>query len=407
VIPKEPPLPEPGPRTLAFPFSSASALSCCPEYQELRTTEPVCRVELPYGGQAWLVTSYAEAAAVLSAPGFSRAATVGRDLPRETPEQQDRSNLQALDPPEHTRVRNLAARALTPRRIAALRPQVERHSAELLAAMRASGPPADLMACYARQLPVRLVSELRGIPPSDQDKLQAWSDATSANTTVPPEQRQQLEAELTDYVRELIAARRAQPGNDLISALITARDGGNQLTEPELVELTTIVLVGGNDTTSNQLGNFAFVLLTHPRAMAALREDPGLIPAAVEELVRFIPFGAGTMLPRVATQPAVLGGQQISPGDVLLIANESANRDERVFGDGEQIDFGRATNPHLGFGHGPHYCLGAHQARLQLQVAVQHWLELLPGLRLAVPPGQVEWRQDQIVRGPATLPVSW
>jgi cytochrome P450 len=400
-------LPEPGPRTLAFPFSSALALSCCPEYQQLRATEPVCRVELPYGGQAWLVTSYAEAAAVLSAPGFSRAATVGRDLPRETPEQQDRSNLQALDPPEHTRVRNLAARALTPRRIAALRPQVERHSAELLAAMRESGPPADLMACYARQLPVRLVSELRGIPPSDQDKLQAWSDATSANTSVPPEQRQQLEAELTDYVKELIAARRARPGNDLISALITARDGGNQLTEPELVELTIIVLVGGNDTTSNQLGNFAFVLLTNPHAMQALREDPGRIPAAVEELVRFIPFGAGTMLPRVATQSAVLGGQQISPGDVLLIANESANRDERVFGDGEEIDFGRATNPHLGFGHGPHYCLGAHQARLQLQVAVQHWLELLPGMRLAVPPEQVEWRQDQIVRGPATLPVSW
>lgn len=398
---------EPGPHPLAFPFSPASALSCCLEYQQLRATEPVCRIELPYGGQAWLVTSYAEAATVLSAPGFSRAATVGRDLPRETPEQQSRSNLQALDPPEHTRVRNLAARALTPRRIAALRPQVERHSAELLAAMQASGPPADLMSCYARQLPVRLVSELRGIPPSDQDKLQAWSDATSANTSVPPARRQQLEAELTDYVTALIAERRARPGNDLISALITARDGGQQLTEPELVELTTIVLVGGNDTTSNQLGNFAFVLLTHPGQLQALRENPGLTPAAVEELVRFIPFGASTMLPRVAIQPAVLGGQQINPGDVLLIANESANRDERVFGDGEQIDFGRATNPHLGFGHGPHYCLGAHQARLQLQVAVQHWLQLLPGLRLAVPPEQIEWRDDQIVRGPAALPVTW
>lgn len=400
-------LPEPGPCTLAFPFSSASALSCCPEYRQLRATQPVYRVQLPYGGQAWLVTSYAEAATVLSAPGFSRAATVGRDLPRETPEQLPRSNLQALDPPEHTRVRNLAARALTPRRIAALRPQVERHSAELLAAMRADGPPADLMTCYARPLPVRLISELRGIPPSDLDKLLAWSDATSADTSVPLERRQRLEAELTDYVKELIAARRARPGNDLISTLITARDGSQRLTEPELVELTTIVLVGGNDTTSNQLGNFAFVLLTHPRQLQALREDPGLIPAAVEELVRFIPFGVGTMLPRVATQPAVLGGQQINPGDVLLIANESANRDEREFGEGERLDFSRATNPHLGFGHGPHYCLGAHQARLQLQVAVQHWLELLPGLRLAVPPEQIEWRRDQIVRGPAALPVSW
>jgi cytochrome P450 len=400
-------LPEPGPPALPFPFTSVPGLGCSPEYRRLRASEPVCRVRLPYGGEAWLVTGYAEAAAVLSAPNFSRAATAGRDLPRETAEQVSRSNLQTLDPPEHTRVRNLAARALTPRRIAALRPQVERHSAELLTAMRASGPPADMMTGYARPLPVRLIGELRGIPPSDLDKLMAWSDATSAGTTVPLERRQRLEAELTDYVRELLAARRAQPGDDLISALITARDGGNQLTEPELVELTTIVLFGGNDTTSNQLGNIAFVLLTHPAQLAALREDPGLIPAAVEELVRFIPFGASTMLPRVAIKPAVLGGRHISPGDVLLIVNESANRDERVFADGEALDFGRATNPHLGFGHGAHYCMGAHQARLQLQVAIQHWLELLPGLHLAVPPERIEWRSDQIVRGPVALPVSW
>ena len=400
-------MPVPGPPALPFPFTPVSGLGCSPEFRQLRASEPVCRVRLPYGGEAWLVTSYAEAAAVLSAPGFSRAATAGRDLPRESAEQLPRSSLQMLDPPEHTRVRNLAARALTPRRIAALRPHVERHSAELLTAMRPSGPPADLMTCYARQLPVRLISELRGVPPSDVDKLMVWSDATSAGTTVPLERRQRLEAELTDYVKELIAERRARPGDDLISALITARDGGNKLTEQELVELTTIVLVGGNDTTSNQLGNIAFVLLTHPHQLAALREDPGLIPAAVEELVRFIPFGASTMLPRVAIKPAVLGGQQISPGDVLLVVNESANRDEQVFGDGEELDFGRATNPHLGFGHGPHYCLGAHQARLQLQVAVQHWLELLPGLRLAVPPEQVEWRSDQIVRGPVALPVTW
>ena len=400
-------MPEPGPHTREFPFSSVSALGCCPEYRQLRSAEPVCRIELPYGGQAWLVTSYAEAATVLSAPGFSRAATVGRDLPRETPEQQARSSLQALDPPEHTRVRNLAARALTPRRIAALRPQVERHSAELLEAMRAGGPPADLMTCYARQLPVRLISELRGIPSSDLDKLLEWSDATSANTTMPLARRQRLEAELTDYVTALIAGRRARPGDDLISALITARDGGQQLSEQELVELVTIVLVGGNDTTSNQLGNFAFVLLTHPGQLQELREHPDRIPAAVEELVRFIPFGASTMLPRVATRSAVLAGQHISPGDVMLIANESANRDERVFGEGERLDFGRATNPHLGFGHGPHYCLGAHQARLQLQVAVRDWLEVLPGLRLAVRPDEIEWRQDQIVRGPAALPVTW
>ena len=315
-----------GPYPLPFPFPPPHGLLCSPEYQQLRATRPVCRVQLPYGDPAWLVTGHAEAVTVLSSPGFSRAATVGRDLPRETSEQLPRTGISVMDPPEHTRVRKLAARALTPRRIAALRPQVERHSAELIRAMRASGPPADLLACYARPLPVRLISELRGIPPSDQHKLQAWSDAIAAGTSLPLAERERQEADMVEYVTALIAARRARPGPDLVSALIAARDQGHRLTDPELVELTIGVLVAGNDTTSNQLANFAFMLLTHPGPWQALQASPGLIPAAVEELLRFIPFDPGTMLPRVATQAATLGGQQISQGDVLLVAAESAHR---------------------------------------------------------------------------------
>jgi cytochrome P450 len=404
---KEPALSEPGPPPIAFPFPSPPGLRCGPEYRQLRATQPVCRVQLPYGGLAWLVTSHAEALTVLSGPRFSRAATVGRDLPRETPEQVPRTGISVLDPPEHTRVRKLVAHAFTPRRIAALRPLVERHSAQLLAAMRSSGPPADLVTCYARPLPLRVISEQHGIPAADQYKLQAWSDAISAGATMPPAEQQRREADIVEYITPLIAARRARPGSDLVSALITARDRGHQLTEPELVELSITVVVAGNDTTSNQLANFAFMLLSHPGQSQALRASPGLIPAAVEELLRFIPFDTGTMLPRVAIKPATLGGQRISPGDVLLVVTESANRDEQVFTDGERLLFGRAANPHLGFGHGPHYCLGANLARLQLQVAVQHWLQLLPGLRLAIPPERIEWRHDQLVRGPAALPVSW
>jgi cytochrome P450 len=304
-------------------------------------------------------------------------------------------------------VRNLAARALTPRRIAAFRPRIERLSIELITAMLSGGQPADLLACYARPLPVRLVSELRAIPPADRHKLEAWSDSIAAGTSLPLAERQRHEAEMLEYVTALIAARRARPGPDLVSSLISARDRGHGLTDAELVELSIGVLLAGNDTTSNQLANFAFMLLTHPRQWRALLADPGLIPAAVEELLRFIPFDPGTMLPRVATEPAMLGGQQIGRGDVLLVAAESANRDERVFPDGDQLNFGRHTNPHLGFGHGPHYCLGAHQARLQLQVAVEHWVRLLPGMRLAVPPEEIEWRSDLLVRGPAALPVRW
>jgi cytochrome P450 len=404
-------LPAPGPLPLAFPFPPPRGLLCCPEYRQLRATQPVCRVRLPYGADAWLVTRHAEAVTVLGGPRFSRAATVGMDLPRETPEPLERTGISVLDPPEHSRIRSLAARAFTPRRIAELRPQVERCSDRLLAAMKASGKPADLVSCYARPMPLQLVSELRCIPPADLHKLQAWSDAIAAGTSMPAAKRQRLEADMVDYATALIAARRARPGSDLVSALITVRDGGResgaQLTESELVELTIGVLVAGLDTVSNQLANFAFMLLTDDAQWQALRASPGLVPAAVEELLRFIPFDTGTMLPRVAIQPTTLAGQQISEGDVLLIAAESANRDERVFEDGERLVFGRDSNPHLGFGYGPHYCLGAHLARLQLQVAVEHWLELLPRLRLAVPPERIEWRRDQLVRGPVALPVSW
>lgn len=397
----------PGPLPLAFPFPAPQGLLCCPEYRQLRATQPVCRVRLPYGDDAWLVTRHAEAVTVLGGPRFSRAATVGMDLPRETPEPVERTGISVLDPPEHSRIRRLAARAFTPRRIAALRPQVERCSDRLLAAMKASGQPADLVSCYARPMPLQLVSELRCIPPADLHKLQAWSDAIVSGTSMPAAKRQRLEADIVDYATALIAARRARPGSDLVSALITVRDGGFELTEPELVELTIGVLVAGLDTVSNQLGNFAFMLLTHAAEWQALRASPSLVPAAVEELLRFIPFDPGTMLPRVAVQATTLAGQRISQGDVLLVAAESANRDERVFGDGERLVFGRDSNPHLGFGYGPHYCLGAHLAQLQLQVAVEHWLELLPELRLAVPPERIEWHRDQLVRGPVALPVSW
>lgn len=400
-------MPAPGPLPVAFPFPPPRGLLCCPEYRQLRATQPVCRVRLPYGPDAWLVTGHAEAVTVLGGPKFSRAATVGMDLPRETPEPLERTGISVLDPPEHSRIRGLAAQAFTPRRIAVLRPQVERCSDRLLAAMKASGQPADLVSCYARPLPLQLVSELRCIPPADLHKLQAWSDAIAAGTSMSAAERQRLEADIVDYATALIAARRAEPGDDLVSALITVRDGGSKLTEAELVELTIGVLVAGIDTVGNQLANFAFMLLTHAAHWQALRASRELVPAAVEELLRFIPFDTGTMLPRVAVEPTTLGGQRISQGDVLLVAAEAANRDERVFEDGERLDFGRDSNPHLGLGHGPHYCLGAHLARLQLQVAVEHWLELLPELRLAVPPERIEWRRDQLVRGPVALPVNW
>jgi cytochrome P450 len=395
-------------RAARYPFdSSGPALETCPEYTSLRAREPVCRVELPYGGPAWLVTTFAEAATVLSDPRFSRSATLGRDLPRESPRPAVQGSMVAADPPVHTRLRNLVSRAFTPGRVEQLRPQLKKRSAGLLAAMSASGKPADLVRYYTARLPVEVTCDLLGIAEADREPMRSWKDGVVSVSALSEPEQLRIYGEIATYVSNLIEQRRRHPGDDLISALIAARDGGDKLTERELLELTIIVVVSGNDTTANQLANYAYMLLTHQAHWRQLVNDPDLIPSAVEELARFIPFSSGILQPRAAITDVELGGQLIRAGDVMLIALDSANRDEKVFRDGDELLFDRQPNSHLGYGHGPHYCLGASLARRELQIAVHHWTTQYPGLRLAIPAADVRWKTGLILRGPVELPVTW
>ncbi|WP_214370948.1 cytochrome P450 [Pseudonocardia sp. H11422] len=391
-----------------YPFGDAEALGLDPLYADLGRDEPVSRVLLPYGGEAWLAVRYDDVRTVLADPRFSRAAVVGADVPRQRPEIDDQAgSILNMDPPEHTRLRKLVAKAFTARRVEQLRPRAEELTAGLLDRMRDAGFPADLMEHLAVPLPVTIICELLGVPTCDRDVFRAGADAALSTSSFTPDQRIRARAEMIAYMAGLVARRRAEPTDDLLGALVVARDEHDRLSEVELIGLGLAVLIAGHETTMNQIGNFTYQLLTRPGAADALRADPAAVAPAVEELLRFTPLGAGAGFPRIATADVELGGVTVRSGEAVLVAIHAANRDRDVFADAGELVLDRRANPHIAFGHGVHHCLGAQLARMELQVAIGALQRGFPDLRLAVPAADVEWKTGALVRGPRTLPVSW
>lgn len=389
-----------------YPFGAPDRLNLDPLYAQLRT-EPLTRVRMPFGEQAWLATRYEDVRTVLGDPRFSRAASVGRDEPRTHPRQND-TGILAMDPPEHTRLRKLVAKAFTARRIELLRPRVTEIADELLGNMAAAGSPADLVEHFATPLPVMVICELLGVPFADRDRFHTWSEAIVSTTSLSVEQIHEYIGNLHAYMGGLVAQRRLQDTDDLIGAMVRARDENeDRLTEQELIQLAAGLLAAGHETTVTQIPNFVYVLLTNPDKLAELQADPALVPAAVEELMRYVPLGAAAAFARYATQDVELGGVLVRAGEPVLGSIASANRDESVFGDPDQLDFSRESNPHIGFGHGPHHCVGAQLARMELQVALGRLIELFPDLRLAVSEQDLQWKRGMLVRGLSALPVRW
>lgn len=392
--------------TRTYPFSRFDALRLDPLYARLRADEPLSRVRLPYGEEAWLATRYEDVKLVLSDRRFSRAAAADRDEPRMMPHKPDAGTLN-MDPPEHTRLRGFVSRAFSVRRIEQLRPRAAAIAGELVDAMVEAGPPTDLKTAFGTPLPVRVICETLGVPVSDQDKFGVWAEAVVSSTSLAPETIGEYLGALMEYMYAHVAKRRADPRDDLISEMIKLRDEHDRLTEHELVDLAAGLLISGHETTTSQIPNFVYVLLTNPEAHRELVEDPSLVPQAVEELLRYVPLIAGTVFARYATEDVQVGDTLVRAGEPVVASVPSANRDERVFPDGEELNFHRTANPHLGFGHGTHYCFGANLARMELQVAVDTLVRRLPTLRLAVPEQELRWRPGLLVRGLDTLPVTW
>jgi cytochrome P450 RapN len=395
--------------TATYPFSPAERLDLDPAYERLRAEQAPIRVRMPYGGEAWLAIRHEDVRTVLADPRFSRAATVGQDVPRTQPLIQHDSSILGMDPPEHSRLRKLVAKAFTARHVEALRPRVQQIIDELIDTMITAGPPADLAESLAWPLPVTVICELLGVPFADRDRFRAWTDLTLAvdGPGVTTEQIQDARTNLYSYLADLIAQRRVRPTDDLLGQLVLARDEGDRLSEQELVMFGVTLLVAGHETTANQTGNFVYTLLRDRRLWESLVADPELVPAAVEELMRFIPLGASAAFARIATDDVQLGKQLVKAGEAVLVQIGSANRDESVFERPDEIDFHRPENPHVAFGHGVHHCLGAPLARLELRMAVGTLVRRLPELRLAVSEQDVPWRENRLVRGVLALPVAW
>jgi cytochrome P450 len=391
---------------LPYPFGGADRLEVDDAYAGLRQQETMARVRLPFGEDAWLATRYSDVKAVLGDPRFSRAATVGRDEPRVT-QQQLGTGILSMDPPDHTRLRRPVAKAFTARRAELLRPATAATANELIDHMVSIGPPIDLVEHFAAPLPVRVICGLLGVPVGDQDLFRRWSEAFVSSTSLSPEKIREYIGELYTYISGLIAQRRVTPSDDLITAMVQARDDREEFTEQEMVELAAGLLAAGHETTVLQISNFMYVLMRHPAEMERLKSDLSLIPSAIEELLRFVPLFASSTFARYATEDVRLGGTLVRAGDPVVPSLTSANRDPSVFTDPDRLDVTRAQNPHLGFGHGSHHCIGARLARMELQVAVETLLTRLPNLRLAVSDDQHLWKEGLILRGMETMPLTW
>jgi hypothetical protein len=347
-------------------------------YRTLRDEHPLYHE--PTTGQ-WLLSRYDDVRAAASDPAtFSSEGTdIGRNL---------LPMIQALDPPRHDALRALVSRAFTPTRVAAMEPEIRRIARERIDAFVARGH-ADLMHEFATQIPSRVIGALLGVPPERREAFLEWTEAL-----VEASPASALDAKFRDpaarIYREfagLIAERRAAPRDDLVSALLEAEIDGHRLSEPELLGFCFVLIVAGNDTTTNLIGNGAVLLAEHPDQRKRLVDAPARIPAAVEEMLRF--ESPAQALPRIARRDVALHGQTIPSGAQVLLLWGSANRDERVFPDADRFDVGRDARRHLGFGQGIHFCLGAHLARMEARIAFEELLARIPDYRLTEPP---RWR---------------
>jgi len=370
-------------------------------HARLRAQHPVAQVIMPGGTPAWLVTGYAEARAALTDPRLGKLPKGWRPDPDSLVASFDLHMLN-LDPPDHDRLRKLVNKAFTARRVEELRPRITAITAALLDDM-STRREVDLLASFAFPLPITVICELLGIPVADRDQFRAWS-ATIVADTVSPEVFQAHATAMLGYFQMLLAARRREPADDLLSALVAARDEEDRLSENELLSMAFLLLVAGHETTVNLIASGMLALLLNPGELARLRADRSLLDAAVEELLRYVnPVNNATF--RFTGEPMEIGGVNIGPGEVVLVSLSGANRDPSRYADPDRLDLGRDGGGHVAFGHGIHYCLGAPLARLEAEIAFAGLLERFGSMTLAVPPDELRWRPSTLIHGLESLPV--
>jgi cytochrome P450 len=381
-------------------------------YAQLRVENPVARARTPVGLPVWLVTRYDDARRALNDPrlakdaaGFARALE-RHPLPpgRQAVFAQELSrHMLSSDPPDHTRLRKLVSRAFTMRAIAGMRPRIEAIAAGLADQMAAGPPEVDLLDAFAFPLPMSVICDLLGVPDAERATFRRWSN-TLLSSDGDGAGRTAAGMAMAQYLTALVAEKRARPADDMLSAIVAASEDADRLSADETVSMAFLLLVAGHETTVNLIGNGVLALLRHPDRLAELRADPELIPQAVEEFLRYDgPVNLATF--RHTTEPVDIGGVAIPPGEVVLVALASADRDPDHYPAADDLDLNRDAAGHLAFGYGLHHCLGAPLARLEGEVAFRTLLARFPDLALAVEPDQLSWRSSILMRGLTRLPV--
>ncbi|PRX99757.1 cytochrome P450 [Allonocardiopsis opalescens] len=398
-----------------YPFGPVPAAEAVEHFGRLIADRPMTKVTMPHGGDVWLVHRNRAAREVLSDRRFVREPfrTGERAVPFFVPFPDFLlGTLQFEDPPQHTRLRKLVQKAISPKRVREMRGSAVAFANELIDGMVARGGVRDLVREYALALPIEMLSSLLGVPSSDRETFERWSSSTLAVAGKSEEEVATDMAELAAYMTDLIARRREDPREDLLSALAHARDRDETLTDAEILPIAFILIVGGFDNTATFLSTGVLALLRSDEQRAVFLTDPdGLAATAAEEVLRHGGFatgrpagGGGGLVPFVATEDVVVDGQLIAAGEAVSIDLVAAGHDPSVVVEPGSFDVTRTDNPHLTLSHGLHHCLGAPLARMELQVGLAELFKRLPGLKLA---GEPVFNHDVLTQPMTSLPVSW
>ncbi|WP_239115062.1 cytochrome P450 family protein [Planotetraspora kaengkrachanensis] len=395
--------------TDSFPplFGPAFDADPYPAFAWLRSNSPVTRVPLP-GCEAWLVTRYEDAVAALAHPSLSkdpasgspewRAASLG--LPLDHRPSLARHMINA-DGEDHSRLRRLVGATFTPRRMEGLRSRAQEVTDGLLD--RLDGEEADLVADLAYPLPITIICDLLGVPEEDREAFHRLASVIDSAAASEVEEISRATDGLEKFLSDLVTLKRTRPGDDLLTELVRRSNRG-AIDADELTSTAFLLLIAGHETTVALIGNGLLALLRHPDQLAALRADPSLLPDVVDEMLRYDgPVRNATW--RFPTEPVVIGGQEMLPGEPILVSLLAANRDPSVFPDPDAFSPGRIGEPHLAFGRGPHYCVGAALAKVEAEVAIGTVLRRFPDLAPAVDLEELTWWPSTIMRGLFSLPV--
>lgn len=391
---------------VAFPQDRTCPYHPPAGYQPLREERPLSRISLFDGRAVWVVTGHAAARELLADQRLSSDRTLPAfpaTTERLAGSRDRRVALLGVDDPEHHVQRRMLVPSFTLRRIAALRPRIRETVDRLLDRMAEQGPPAELVNDFALPVPSTVICALLGVPYADHDFFEAQSrrllrgpggaDVDAARS------------QLDDYFGSLIDRKQADPGDGLLDELIHDQLREGKVDRQELIRLATILLVAGHETTANMISLGTFTLLRHPEQLDELRADPGLMPAAVEELLRFLSIADGLL--RVATEDIQVGDRTIRADDGVVFSTSVINRDAQTFPDPDDLDWHRPARHHVAFGFGIHQCLGQNLARAEMEIALVSLFDRFPGLRLATPADAVPFKPGDTIQGMLELPVTW